>query len=85
MTVLAIEWDDTGGREGRGAVRLLDQTLLPGTTAYRVVDRTDDLVGAIAELAVRGAPALGGSLLPTQRDFSGEPRIVMQLLPRLPV
>ncbi len=59
MTVLAIEWDDTGGREGRGAVRLLDQTLLPGTTAYRVVDRTDDLVGAIAELAVRGAPALG--------------------------
>ena len=59
MTVLAIEWDDTAGRDGHGAVRLLDQTLLPLTTAYRVIDRVDDLVHAIAELAVRGAPALG--------------------------
>ena len=59
MTVLAIEWDDTAGRDGAGAVRLLDQTLLPVTTAYRVIDRVDDLVAAIAELAVRGAPALG--------------------------
>lgn len=59
MTLIAIEWDDHAGRMGRGAVRLLDQTLLPGTTAYRVVDATDDLVLAIAELAVRGAPALG--------------------------
>ncbi len=59
MTVLAIEWDDTAGRDGHGAVRLLDQTLLPVTTAYRVIDRIEDLVAAIAELAVRGAPALG--------------------------
>ncbi len=57
--MLAIEWDDTAGRDGHGAVRLLDQTLLPVTTAYRVIDRVDDLVAAIAELAVRGAPALG--------------------------
>ena len=33
MTLIAIEWDDAAGRDGRGAVRLLDQTLLPGTTA----------------------------------------------------
>jgi len=59
MTLIAIEWDDTGGRGGRGAVRLLDQTLLPGTTAYRDIDTADALVSAIVELAVRGAPALG--------------------------
>ena len=59
MTLIAIAWDDDAGRDGRGAVRLLDQTLLPGTTSYRVIDTTDDLVVSIAELAVRGAPALG--------------------------
>src|SRR6478735_8317647 len=59
MTLIAIEWDDDAGRDGRGAVRLLDQTLLPGTTTYREILTTDDLVVAIAELAVRGAPALG--------------------------
>jgi methylthioribose-1-phosphate isomerase len=59
MTLIAIEWDDSAGPRGGGAVRLLDQTLLPDRTAYRVLDRTDDLVTAIAELAVRGAPALG--------------------------
>jgi methylthioribose-1-phosphate isomerase len=59
MTLIAITWDDTAGRDGAGAVRLLDQTLLPGTTQHRVIDTTDALVDAIAELAVRGAPALG--------------------------
>ena len=34
--------------DGAGAVRLLDQTLLPGTTAYRVIDTTEALVEAIA-------------------------------------
>jgi methylthioribose-1-phosphate isomerase len=59
MTLTAIAWDDSAGRDGRGAVRLLDQTLLPGTTADRLLDTTEGLVDAIAELAVRGAPALG--------------------------
>ena len=59
MSLHAIVWDDTSGGDGRGAVRLLDQTLLPGTTQYRVVDTTAALVTAIRELAVRGAPALG--------------------------
>ena len=59
MTVTTIEWDDAAGRDGRGALRLLDQTLLPGRTEYRTVETTDALVTAIRELAVRGAPALG--------------------------
>jgi methylthioribose-1-phosphate isomerase len=59
MTLIAIVWHDTAGRDGRGAVRLLDQTLLPGTTEYREIDTIDGLVVAIAQLAVRGAPALG--------------------------
>ena len=40
-------------------VQAIDQTLLPGTVVDRVTDTTDDLVEAIAVLAVRGAPALG--------------------------
>ncbi|MGL4177086.1 MAG: S-methyl-5-thioribose-1-phosphate isomerase [Dermatophilaceae bacterium] len=59
MTLLAITWDGSAGADGRGAVRLLDQTLLPGETRYRVVERTADLVADIRALAVRGAPALG--------------------------
>ena len=59
MTLIAIEWDEDAGHDGRGGVRLLDQTLLPGTTEFRRIVTTDALVVAIAELAVRGAPALG--------------------------
>ncbi|MGB7819408.1 MAG: S-methyl-5-thioribose-1-phosphate isomerase [Ornithinibacter sp.] len=59
MPLSAIEWDDVGGRAGGGAVRVLDQTMLPLQTSFRSIDRTDDLVAAIAQLAVRGAPALG--------------------------
>ena len=59
MSLLALTWDDAAGPDGRGSLRLLDQTLLPLTTEYLVVERVDDLVGAIERLAVRGAPALG--------------------------
>ena len=59
MTILAISWDDAMGVDGRGGIRLLDQTLLPGTTEHREITTTDELVRAIVELAVRGAPALG--------------------------
>ncbi|MEO7071345.1 MAG: S-methyl-5-thioribose-1-phosphate isomerase [Nostocoides sp.] len=52
--IVAIAWDDAAG-----GVLLLDQTLLPGRTETRIVRSTDDLVAAIAALAVRGAPALG--------------------------
>jgi methylthioribose-1-phosphate isomerase len=59
MTLQTLEWDDAAGADGRGALRLLDQTRLPGRTEYRVVETTGALVAAIRELAVRGAPALG--------------------------
>jgi methylthioribose-1-phosphate isomerase len=54
VSLLALEWDEAGG-----GIRLLDQTLLPGRTEHRLVRTVDDLVAAIATLAVRGAPALG--------------------------
>ena len=54
MTLHAITWDHDAG-----AVRLLDQTVLPGQTTHLTITTTDELVAAIAALAVRGAPALG--------------------------
>jgi methylthioribose-1-phosphate isomerase len=54
MTIEAIGWD-----EDEQVVLLLDQTRLPDETTVLRVTRTDDLVAAIASLAVRGAPALG--------------------------
>lgn len=53
--VLAIEWLD----DHRPAIRLIDQTLLPGTEQYIDVITVDVLVGSIRDLVVRGAPALG--------------------------
>ncbi|MFI0407345.1 S-methyl-5-thioribose-1-phosphate isomerase [Actinomadura sp. 3N508] len=50
--VRTIEW--TGG-----ALRLLDQTLLPARVGYADVGDVDTLVDAIRRLVVRGAPALG--------------------------
>lgn len=52
--LVPIAWDEVAG-----AVRLLDQTALPGRADHRLVRSTADLVQAIAELAVRGAPSLG--------------------------
>ncbi|PKW25655.1 S-methyl-5-thioribose-1-phosphate isomerase [Phycicoccus duodecadis] len=59
MTERAIEWVHDGGRDGRGVLRILDQTVLPLTTTYLDLDTVDGLVEAIDALAVRGAPALG--------------------------
>ncbi len=50
----AIGWDAQ-----HQAVRLLDQTRLPGESVTLTITTTDELVAAIAALAVRGAPALG--------------------------
>ncbi len=51
-----IEWDDD-----TETVKLIDQTLLPGE--YRIVAcrRVAELIEAILELKVRGAPALGAA------------------------
>ena len=42
-----------------GHIRLIDQTRLPGDLVELEIRTTDQLVDAIARLAVRGAPALG--------------------------
>jgi methylthioribose-1-phosphate isomerase len=47
-----IEWRD-------GAVRMIDQRLLPGRLAFLEARTVDELCEAIRTLAVRGAPALG--------------------------
>jgi methylthioribose-1-phosphate isomerase len=47
-----IDWVD-------GEIRLIDQTRLPDELVVLRVRTLDDLVDAIARLAVRGAPALG--------------------------
>lgn len=54
MNLRVVQWD-----EASDTLRLLDQTALPERTAYLTIRTIDDLVAAIATLAVRGAPALG--------------------------
>lgn len=54
MTLHAIDWDEAADR-----LRLLDQTRLPGESVVLDIETTEQLVEAIATLAVRGAPALG--------------------------
>src|SRR5437660_8560615 len=50
-----IEW--VGGLDG--LVRLIDQTLLPTTLAYRDCRTVEGVWEAIRSLRVRGAPAIG--------------------------
>ena len=47
-----IDWVD-------GAVRIIDQTALPAREVWLDLSTVEDVVDAIARLAVRGAPALG--------------------------
>lgn len=47
-----VKWVD-------GKLHLLDQRLLPFEEQYLVLDRCADVVAAIRDMAVRGAPALG--------------------------
>lgn len=55
--VLAIQWRDVD----QPVVRLIDQTALPHQEKYLDIATVDDLVVAINDLAVRGAPALGAA------------------------
>jgi methylthioribose-1-phosphate isomerase len=50
-----IEW--VGGADG--FVRLIDQTLLPTSLAYRDCRTVEEVWEAIRELRIRGAPAIG--------------------------
>jgi methylthioribose-1-phosphate isomerase len=52
MPIESIEW--LGDR-----VRILDQTRLPQKEVYLELDRYQDIASAIAELKIRGAPAIG--------------------------
>ena len=47
-----VRWSD-------GRVRILDQTLLPGSEVYLELETLDEVTDAIRRLAVRGAPAIG--------------------------
>lgn len=55
--VLAIQWRDAD----LPVIRLIDQTALPHQEKYLDIATVDDLVLAINDLAVRGAPALGAA------------------------
>jgi len=50
--VRAIEWSD-------GEIRILDQSRLPEEQVFVNLDDYRDVVGAIREMKVRGAPAIG--------------------------
>jgi len=50
---------DVIGWAGDGAVRLLDQTLLPGEEKYLEIRAIDEMAEAIGTLRVRGAPLIG--------------------------
>lgn len=73
-----IEWlDDVK------AVRLLDQTVLPGTIAYQTLSDVDAVAAAIRNMTVRGAPAIGvtaayGLVVAAYREPSGELAAVQQ-------
>ena len=58
--------------DGR-AVRILDQSLLPGQTVYLELSEPEELFEAIASLRVRGAPAIG--------IFAGYALFVLSLRP----
>jgi len=47
-----VRWED-------GALRILDQRLLPGSLRYRRLTTVEEVAEAIETLAVRGAPAIG--------------------------
>ncbi len=52
MRIRTIEWR-------RGRVVMLDQRLLPGREVYRVFENPADVIRAIRDMTVRGAPAIG--------------------------
>ena len=61
------------------AVRILDQTLLPGEETYRELDSVEVVAEAIRALRVRGAPLIGiaaamGVVQATRRGGEGRPR-----------
>ena len=67
------------------ALRLLDQTKLPGGTVYINVTDAKEMFEAIRRLAVRGAPAIGvaaafGAYLGVQNNRADSPRHLLEKL-----
>ncbi|MDD5596048.1 MAG: S-methyl-5-thioribose-1-phosphate isomerase, partial [Candidatus Omnitrophica bacterium] len=54
MNLKTIEWKNN-------AIRIIDQTMLPGKLVFLNIKDLPVLWKAIKELKVRGAPALGGA------------------------
>lgn len=52
----SIEWIDDGP-----SVRMIDQRRLPGRLEYLVLARPEEVARAIADMAIRGAPAIGAA------------------------
>ena len=69
---VSVRWSDDGR-----AIRLLDQTLLPGEERYLRLETVAEVAEAISTLRVRGAPAIGitaamGLAMGTRRRFEEE-------------
>ena len=83
FTLRTVMWEE--GREGRGRVKMIDQTLLPGRLLYRSYDRWEDIVDAIRRLVVRGAPAIGVAaamgiaVAAVNSKASGRPQLQIEL------
>lgn len=81
--IRAVEWR----QDERPAIRLIDQTRLPHEEVYLDITTVDDLVRAIASLAVRGAPALGATgalgvalaMLQGERDGWDDARLAAEI------
>ena len=54
MAFRTMEWIEAGH-----CLRLLDQRFLPGTVQYRDLSTPEAVAGAIRDMTVRGAPAIG--------------------------
>ncbi|MDG6898490.1 MAG: hypothetical protein JRN24_02000, partial [Nitrososphaerota archaeon] len=52
FTIRTVAWED-------GAVKMIDQTALPGRLAYRTYTKPREVADAIKRMVVRGAPAIG--------------------------
>lgn len=52
MNFYTIQWED-------GTVKMIDQRRLPGEEIYRCYDTAEAVGGAIQEMVIRGAPAIG--------------------------
>ncbi len=68
--IKTIEWTDDG-------VVMLDQRILPGEEVYLTFTRPEEVIEAIADLVIRGAPAIGVAAVMGMalgaRSFADEP------------